>query len=130
MSSIEKQFSFKLDQNQRYAHTATSSYRLTMASLQPDQRKLPNCACNVINKSKKSRQDEDKVVVIVEHDLKEHLLCVLDNKKVHQCKLNLAIQAGEQIAFRTIGKTPVQLIGVCSSNDDSDINSSADDNDD
>lgn len=116
--------SFKLDCGQRYAHTATTNYRFTMASLQPDQKKLPHCACNMINKTKNVSHDDDKVVVIVEHYLKEHILCILDSKKLHQCKLDLMIQAGEQMAFRTIGKTPVQLSGISLNDETSDIESS------
>jgi hypothetical protein len=102
-----------LDNNKRYAHTATSQYRITMASLQPDERKMPHCICNTINEEKRKKtQTEDRVTVIVEHDLNEYILCVLDPDKVRYCKLNLEIQPGEQIAFRTIGKTPVLLSGV------------------
>ena len=102
-----------LDNNHRYAHTASCAYQLTMASLQPDSRRLPHCACNVINEEKrdKSRTHEHRVVVIVEHNLAEHILCILDSTRLNQCKLNLIVQPGEQIAFRTIGKIPVQLTG-------------------
>lgn len=98
----------KFEAGKRYAHMAMQNYKLSMASLQTDSREPPNCACSQINKRNK---DEDKVIVIVEHDLKEHILCILDRKKLQQCKLNLEIQSGEQIAFRTIGKIPIQLTG-------------------
>lgn len=104
-----------LDNNKRYAHTATSQYRITMASLQPNEKKMPHCICESINEERRNRtQTEDKVIVIVEHDLNEYILCILDQDKVKNCKLNLEIQPGEQIAFRTIGKTPVLLSGVSS----------------
>lgn len=104
-----------LENNKRYAHTATSQYKITMASLQPDERRMPNCVCNTINEDRRKKtQTEDRVVVVVEHDLNEYILCVLDSDKVKYCKLNLEIQPGEQIAFRTIGKTPVLLSGVSS----------------
>lgn len=86
-----------------------------MASLQPSERRMPHCVCETINEERRNRtQTEDKVIVIVEHDLNEYILCILDSDKVKQCKLNLEIQPGEQIAFRTIGKTPVLLSGVSS----------------
>lgn len=102
-----------LEPGKRYAHTAASSYHLSMASLQPDEKRLPNCACNTINKGPKSEND-DRVVVIVEHDLKEFILCILDSKKENQHKIDLSFQAGEQVAFRTVGKIPVRLMGVSS----------------
>lgn len=107
-----------LEEGKRYAHTASRSYRLWQASLQPDDKRLPNCTCNSINKGPKA-ESEDRVIVIVEYDLKEHILCVLDAKRQHQYKLDLTIQEGEQVAFRTIGKIPVRLMGV-SASDDSD----------
>lgn len=102
-----------LEDNKRYAHTATCQYRISMASLQPDERRLPHCVCNSINEERRQRtKSEDKVVLVVEHDLNEYVLCVLEPNKVNHCKLNLEIQPGEQIAFRTIGKTPVLLTGL------------------
>lgn len=104
-----------LDNNKRYAHTATCQYRISMASLQPDERRLPHCVCNTIKEERRQRSGtEDSVMVVVEHDLNEYVLCVLEPNRVNQCKLNLEIQAGEQIAFRTIGKTPVLLTGLAS----------------
>lgn len=104
-----------LENNKRYAHTASCSYQITMASLQPDSRRLPNCACSVINEERsKPTSDQEKVIVIIEHDLKEYILCVLILNKQNSCKLNLFIQPGEQIAFRTIGKIPVLLSGISS----------------
>lgn len=102
-----------LENGKRYAHTASSSYHLSMVSLQPEDKRLPNCTCNAINKGPKS-EDEDRVIVIVEHDLKEYILCVLDAKRQPQYKLDLTFQAGEQVAFRTIGRIPVRLTGVSS----------------
>lgn len=125
-TGFEETILFRLDCGQRYAHTAARNYRFTMASLQPDQKKLPHCACNMINKPTNVNHDENKVVVIVEHYLKEHILCILDSTKLHQCKLNLMIQAGEQIAFRTIGKIPVQLSGISWNEETSSIGSSDD----
>lgn len=57
-------------------------------------------------------QADNRVVVVVEHDLTEYILCILDSDKVKHCKLNLEIKPGEQIAFRTVGRTPVLLIGT------------------
>lgn len=105
-----------LEDGKRYAHTASSIYHLSMASLQPDEKRLPNCTCNAINKGPKS-EDDDKVILIVEHDLKEYVLCVLDAKRQPRYKLDLTFQAGEQVAFRTIGKIPVRLMGVSSDAD-------------
>lgn len=105
---ISQPIHLNFDGGKRFAHMAMKSYKLTMATLQPDDKKPPNCACSQMNKR---NVDDDKVIVIVEHDLKEHILCILDRKKLHQCKLDLMIQSGEQIAFRTIGKIPVQLSG-------------------
>jgi len=107
-------FNFKLENGKRYAHTALSNYQILMASLQPNDKRLPNCGCDAINKDKRAPIDEDKVFLIIEHDLKEHILCTLDRKRLHQCKLNLVIQPGEQVAFRTIGRIPIQLSGVSS----------------
>lgn len=102
-----------LENNKRYAHTASGAYQITMASLQPDNRRLPNCACNVINEERRQKSAHDtKVSVIIEHNLNEYILCILDSAKLNQCKLNLVIQPGEQIAFRTIGNTPVLLSGI------------------
>lgn len=99
-----------LEGNKRYAHTATCSYRISMASLQPDDRRLPHCVCATINEEKHSKKaNNNRVIVIVEHDLNEYILCILDDEKLRQCKLNLLVRPGEQIAFRTIGKTPVML---------------------
>lgn len=112
-SGNNKQLMFiKLQPGQRCAHTASVGYRLTMASLQPEDKKLPHCACNTINEAKTKQPDNDKVMVIVEHDLKEHLMCVLDGNRVKQCKLDLVVRPGQQIAFKTIGKIPAQLTGV------------------
>lgn len=67
----------------------------------------------MINEERRHKAgSEDKVIVIIEHDLNEYILCILDSKKQNQCKLNLVIQPGEQLAFRTIGKIPVQLTGI------------------
>ena len=102
--------SLMLEANKRYAHTASCSYRVTMASLQPDDRRLPHCVCATINEEKQPKKANDnRVIVIVEHDLNEYILCILDDQKLRQCKLNLMVGPGEQIAFRTIGKTPVML---------------------
>lgn len=107
-----------LDAGKRYAHTAPCTYQILMASLQPDSRKQPNCACSIINKEGRKYKfnngviSDDQVIVIIEHDLKEHILCILDKNKVHSYKLNLIIQPGEQIAYRTIGRIPVLLSGV------------------
>lgn len=105
-----------LEEGKRYAHTAACKYQLKMASLQPDERRQPNCACNMINESKRSKsrsfEDRNKVTVIVEHDLKEYILCILDSETEPQCKLDLIIKEGEQVAFKTIGHIPVQLSGV------------------
>lgn len=105
----------KFEPGKRYAHTAANDYQLTMVSLQPDDKKPPNCACSqIIKGNKKFLENDDRVVLIVEHDLKEYILCILDNKRLKQCKLDLKIHSGEQIAFRTIGKIPIQLIGKSS----------------
>lgn len=107
----------KLDGGKRYAHTAKERYLISMASLQPDSRILPNCACHLINEDKRMNRKSklnDRVTVIVEHDLKEHILCILDKNELNQCKLNLSVQPGEQIAYRTVGEIPVQLSGVLS----------------
>ena len=101
-----------LEAGKRFAHTASHGYQLRMATLQIEDRRLPNCACNVINQERNKSENLDRVIIIVEHDLKEHILCILDAKKTYQCKLNLYIEPGEQVAFRTIGKIPVQLTGV------------------
>lgn len=106
--------SFKILAGKRYAHTAADPYWITMASLQPDTKRMPNCACNAM---KKNQTVNDKVIVIAEHNLEEHILCVLDQNRLQQCKLNFMIDSGEQIAFRTIGDIPVQLNGVYSSSD-------------
>lgn len=108
----------KLDNNRRRRHTATSNYRICMASLQPDSIRQPYCSCSIMNQDykllgrKDDKHNDTRVLVIVEHDLKEYILCILDSQKVTQCKLDLYIQAGEQIAFRTLGKTPVLLTGI------------------
>lgn len=104
----------KLDNEKRYAHTAPCGYHLTMAILQPDLQRLPNCACSQINDAKDHQHDADRVVVIIEHNLKEHILCILELGKINQSKLNLNIEAGEQIAYKTIGKIPVILVGIAS----------------
>lgn len=70
--------------------------------------------CESINEEKTMHQKDRKVIVIVEHDLKEFVLCVLEPDRQMSCTLNLVIRPGEQIAFRTIGKVPVQLAGVSS----------------
>lgn len=102
-----------LENNKRYAHTATSSYQIKMASLQPDERRLPHCVCNSINDEKRpKRESDDRVIVIIEHNLNEYILCMLDSNKLRECKLNLVIRPGEQIAFRTIGRVPVLLSGI------------------
>lgn len=112
-----KQLLLRLENNKRYGHTATSNYKISMATLQPDAVRQPNCLCSVINKDHKllnrvcGSEDNSKVTIIVEHNLKEHILCVLDSQTTTQCKLNLDIQAGEQIAFRTLGRTPALLTG-------------------
>lgn len=104
-----------LDNNKRYAHTASCSYQIRMASLQPDDRRLPHCICGSINEEKRTKtQNENKVIVVVEHDLKEFILCILEPGKSNSCKLNLLIRPGEQVAFRTVGKVPVQLSGISS----------------
>lgn len=104
-----------LENNKRYAHTASFSYQITMASLQPDGKRLPHCICNTINEEKRpKRETDDRVIVIIEHNLNEYILCMLDTERLRECKLNLVIRPGEQIAFRTIGRTPVQLAGVSS----------------
>lgn len=111
--SSAKSVLLTLENNKRYAHTASSSYQITQASIQPDDRRLPHCICNTINDEKRPKSDNDnRVIVIVEHDLKEFILCILDTEKDRQCKLNLVISSGEQIAFRTIGRYPVQLAGM------------------
>lgn len=125
-TQFQDTISFELDIGQRYAHTSSNGYQVTMASLQPDLKKLPHCACNTINKAKDTSHLDDKVVVIVEHYLKEYILCILDSKKLQQCKLNFMIRPGEQVAFRTIGKIPVQLTGI-SSNGTSNSKSRGDD---
>lgn len=51
------------------------------------------------------------MILIVEHDLKENILCILEPEKKTSCKLNVLIRPGEQIAFRTIGRIPVLLSG-------------------
>ena len=102
-----------LENNRRYAHTATCLYKITMASLQPDDKKLPHCICNSINEEQRAKTiHEDKVIVIVEHNLKEFILCVLEPCKQTSGKLDVLVQPGEQIAFRTIGRVPVQLSGI------------------
>ena len=101
-----------LENNKRYAHTASVTYEIKMASLQPDDKRLPHCLCNSINEERRSRiRKEDKVILIVEHDLKENILCILEPEKKTSCKLNVLIRPGEQIAFRTIGRIPVLLSG-------------------
>lgn len=107
---------FRLENGKRYAHTSTGTYQIKMASLQCDDSRLPNCACSTINDAKRRSDCDDQVIVIAEHDLKEHIICILDKKTTHQCKLNLKIQPGEQVAFRTIGKIPVHLSGTVSEN--------------
>lgn len=120
LAKLEKEssnvFRLRLEGNgKRYAHTSSCIYQIMMATLQPDDRRLPNCLCNTINHSRKqSETDGDKVIVIVEHNLKEFVLCILDSKRLQQCKLNLIFQPGEQVAFRTVGTIPVQLTGVYS----------------
>lgn len=104
--------SFTLQPGKRYAHTATETYKITKASLQPDSRKMPNCACNALKQSK--TKHSDTVVLIAEHNLEEHILCILNSNQVQSCKLNFMIEAGEQIAFRTVGSIPVQLDGYYS----------------
>lgn len=111
-TAIQETFLFTLENGKRYAHTAACRYQITMASLQIDDKRQPNCACNSINKGNKTVQDENKVTVIVEHDLKEFILCILDRDNVKQCKLNLLLQPGEQVAYRTIGRIPVLLTGI------------------
>lgn len=102
-----------LENGKRYAHTATSEYHITMASLQPNSSRAPNCACGTISQqNKKASESEDRIVVIIEHDLKEHVLCILDVKKLPQYKLNLVIKPGEQVAFKVLGNCPVLLSGV------------------
>lgn len=93
-----------LDPGKRYAHTAENDYFVTMAHLKPDDRRRPNCGCE-------KPDDQDRVILIVEHNLKEHVLCVLDDKN-KQCKLNLFIESGEQVAFRTVGQTPLSLTTI------------------
>lgn len=105
---------FKLENGKRYAHTSSCGYQISMASLQPHNRRLPNCACSTMNKAKRESDLDDKVILIIEHDLKEHILCILDSKRLPQCKLNVRIQPGEQISYRTVGTTPVRLTGVTS----------------
>lgn len=102
----------KLENGKRYAHTSSCGYQISMASLQPHDRRLPNCACGTMNKEKRKSDLDDKVILIIEHDLKEHILCILDGKRLPQCKLNVRIQPGEQISFRTVGTIPVRLTGV------------------
>lgn len=104
-----------LENNKRFAHTATCSYQLTMASLQPDNKRLPNCACSVINQERRDKVEKrNRVIVIVEHNLNEYILCILDQSSQTQCKLDLVIQPGEQVAFRIIGDVPVMLSGLSS----------------
>ena len=100
----------RLQNNKRYAHTAGCSYQLRFASIQEDDTRLPHCLCENIRQ--KSPSDDHKAIVIVEHDLNEHILCILDVDKQKQCKLDLVIRAGEQVAFKVIGKFPVLLMGV------------------
>lgn len=102
----------KLENGKRYAHTSSCGYQITMASLQPNDRRLPNCACNMMNKGKRKSDLDDKVILIVEHDLKEHILCILDSKQLPQCKLNFQIRPGEQVSYRTVGDIPIQMSGV------------------
>lgn len=102
----------KMQPGKRYAHTAAETYKITMASLQPDSRKVPNCACNAL---KQTKSKNHSVVLIAEHNLEEHILCILDSKQVQNCKLDVMIESGEQIAFRTVGNIPVQLDGLYSS---------------
>lgn len=102
----------KLENGKRYSHTSSCGYQIMMASLQPNDRKQPNCACDTINKDKRKTNLDDKVVLIIEHNLEEHILCILDSEQLPQCKLNVRIQAGEQVSFRTVGKIPIQLTGV------------------
>lgn len=101
----------QLENGKRYAHTSTSGYQITMASIQPSSLRAPNCACNMINNPDDRSDRDDRVIVIVEHDLKEHVLCILDKKKLSQCKLDLVIKPGEQVAFKAIGKSQVLLTG-------------------
>ena len=108
-----RQVLLRLENNRRYAHTAKCSYQLSMASLQPDDERPPDCVCGSINDERRNRTaNDEKVIVIVEHNLKEHVLCVLDQARQRSCKLNLLVEPGEQIAFRTIGKVAVQLSGT------------------
>lgn len=111
-SSSSSTIHLKLENGKRYAHTSSCGYQIMMASLQPSDRRLPNCACDTINKDKRKTNLDEKVVLIIEHDLEEHILCILDSERSPQCKLNVRIQAGEQVSFRTIGKIPIQLNGV------------------
>lgn len=105
-------FQVELKNGKRYAHTASCGYQIMMASLQPDNKRLPTCACSMMNKGKPKSNLGDEVVLIIEHNLEEHLLCRLDRNLQPQCKLNVQIQPGEQVAFRTQGNIPVHLSGV------------------
>lgn len=109
-----KSILFKLEDGKRLAHTATHGYKITMASLQPDDRRLPNCVCNTIIKRRKKSESDSRVVVIIEHNLEEHIICILNCGEFDHCKLDLMIQPGEQVAYRTIGKVPVLLSGITS----------------
>lgn len=108
----------QLASGKRYAHTASRDYQLMMAVIQSDLRRFASCACSVINDDKKRQNDReetdrtDTAIVVVEHDLKEFILCILDNQRNKQCKLNLRIHAGEQVSFRVIGEYPVELVGT------------------
>ena len=112
-SSSTDELIFRLEGGKRYAHTAACDYKILRASLKPDDKRLPFCACSQINKTTCWQSpNKNKVIVVIEHDLKEHILCILDSETLSECELDFVIQAGEQIAFRTIGSIPILLSGL------------------
>lgn len=120
MSVSDDNIFMNLQNGKRYAHTASRDYNVTMATIQIDNKKTLSCACSEINSERNSRaskkepyESKDSSIVIIEHNLKEFILCILDSDKNKQSRINLRVHAGEQVAFRVVGRHPVELVGIC-----------------